>query len=163
MRLRGVGCCQSRCCDEGDVLSTPLLSHTAQRPATQAGSTAPLVTRAEVQRFVTAEPSVMTAEVQLTGCLRLSSLQMKMVERLFHGCSRVIIAPLAGGLSGSLVLTADSYDAKGQREEPTVLKLDKQKEMVGEEVAQTRYIHKLVDKGVIQIFASQSTSKAKEH
>eukprot|EP00966_Prymnesium_polylepis_P079121 1833856-Prymnesium_polylepis.3 len=70
-----------------------------------------------------------------------------MVERLFHGCSRVIIAPLAGGLSGSLVLTADSYDAKGQREEPTVLKLDKQKEMVGEEVAQTRYIHKLVDKG----------------
>ena len=88
------------------------------------------------------------------GCALVPS-QMRLVDRLFAGCSKVTIAPLHGGLSGSLVLKADSFQADsykgdGSREEPTVLKLDTEKEM-RREVEQMRYVHSLISDGVVSI------------
>ena len=78
--------------------------------------------------------------------LDLEQAQLQLLEIIFFDCSHAVISPLAGGLSGSLVLTVDSYDAESRRNQPTVLKLDKEKEM-REEVEQTRYVNQLIGFG----------------
>ena len=50
--------------------------------------------------------------------------QVRLLERAFAGCSRVVVTKLHGGFSGSLVLKTDSYGPTGSRDEPTVTKLD---------------------------------------
>ena len=69
---------------------------------------------------------------------------MRLLERAFAGCSRVVVTKLHGGFSGSLVLRTDSYGlVDGSRDEPTVTKLDDAESML-EEVAKTTQFTKLV-------------------
>ena len=42
---------------------------------------------------------------------------MRLLERVFAGCSRVVVTKLHGGFSGSLVLRTDSYGSGGSRDE----------------------------------------------
>ena len=49
---------------------------------------------------------------------------MRLLERAFEDCSRVVVTKLHGGFSGSLVLKTDSYGLDDRRDEPTVTKLD---------------------------------------
>ena len=55
---------------------------------------------------------------------RAKTARLKLIERLFPGCSRVVAKKLHGGFSDSLVLRTDSYGADGHRREPTVTKID---------------------------------------
>ena len=64
------------------------------------------------------------ALVQPLGGLELTPTQTRLLERLFAGCSKVEVARMHGGLSGSLVLRTASVDAAGNSEEPTVTKID---------------------------------------
>ena len=58
------------------------------------------------------------------------------------GSSRVVVSPLHGGLSGSIVLRTDPYDADGKPEEPTVTKLDTAACLV-QEVKETNFVARL--------------------
>ena len=55
-------------------------------------------------------------ELELQGGLDLSATYKQLLTRLFAGCSHAVVCPMHGGLSGSLVLTADTYSSTGQRE-----------------------------------------------
>ena len=68
---------------------------------------------------------------------------MRLLDRSFAGCSRVVVTKLHGGFSGSLVLKTDSYGLDGSRDEPTVTKLDDAESML-DEVAKTGQFTKLV-------------------
>ena len=89
-------------------------------------------------------------QLVLEGGLKLTATQVRLLGLLFADCARAVVGPMHGGLSGSVVLTADTYNAVGQRKEPTIVKLDKQKDMEAE-VEQTRHVHNLVGEGVIEI------------
>ena len=65
--------------------------------------------------------------------------QVRLLECAFEGCSRVVVAKLHGGFSGSLVLKTDSYDLNGGRDEPTVTKLDDAKSMLEEDKKTTEF------------------------
>ena len=52
--------------------------------------------------------------IVLKGGLMLHPAQVRLLERLFTGCSRVYVKKIQGGFSGSLVLRTDSFDAEGQ-------------------------------------------------
>ena len=80
----------------------------------------------------------------------VTATRLRLLESLFSGCSRVVVSPMHGGLSGSLVLKTESFGADGQPQDPTVTKLDKESEML-REVKQTRYIHNLIGEGIIEI------------
>ena len=66
----------------------------------------------------------------------------RLFKRLFAGSSRLVVKQLHGGLSGSLVLYAQSFDENGNPDEPVVAKLDGEEEMKTE-VEQTKTIHAL--------------------
>jgi Ran GTPase-activating protein (RanGAP) involved in mRNA processing and transport len=68
---------------------------------------------------------------------------VRLLERAFAGCSRVVVTKLHGGFSGSLVLKTDSYGLDGSRDEPTVTKLDDAVSML-DEVNKTAKFTKLV-------------------
>ena len=51
--------------------------------------------------------------LELHDGLRLSSGQLRLLERLFAGSSRVTVRMMHGGFSGSLVLRTDSFDWNG--------------------------------------------------
>jgi hypothetical protein len=68
---------------------------------------------------------------------------VRLLERAFEDCSRVVVTKLHGGFSGSLVLKTDSYGPNGSRDEPTVTKLDDAVSML-EEVAKTARFTELV-------------------
>ena len=76
--------------------------------------------------------------------------QVRLLERAFEGCSRVIVTKLHGGFSGSLVLKTDSYGLDGSRDEPTVTKLDDAESML-KEVAKTAQFTKLVRASAAQV------------
>lgn len=75
---------------------------------------------------------------------------MRLLERLFAGCSRVTVKKMHGGFSGSLVLRTDSYDADGHAEEPTVTKIDNGPALV-REVHETDYIAELAGSDAIRV------------
>ena len=95
-----------------------------------------------------AEPSELQTLVEVVGNLRLELVQVRLIDVLFSGSLKVKVTRLHGGLSGSLVLRADSFDAAGRQEEPTVIKLDTEEEM-RKEVEQTKYIAEQAGEGVI--------------
>ena len=74
--------------------------------------------------------------------LELSEPQLRLLERIFAGASRVSVRMLHGGYSGSIVLRTDPYDADGKPEEPTVTKIDRASNLV-EEVKETNFITRL--------------------
>ena len=80
----------------------------------------------------------------------LPSAQVRLLQRVFAGCSRVVVTKLHGGFSGSLVLKTDSYDREGRRDEPTVTKLD-DAESLRDEVERTRRIATLAEQSVAQV------------
>ena len=61
-------------------------------------------------------PSFFSVVIEVRGDLRLESAQLRLLERLFAGCSRVSATKLHGGFSGSLVLQTESYEADGKPE-----------------------------------------------
>ena len=73
-----------------------------------------------------------------------------MLERVFTGCSRVVVTKLHGGFSGSLVLRTDSYGSAGSRDEPTVTKLDDAESLL-EEVARTRRFTELAGESAAHV------------
>ena len=59
--------------------------------------------------------------------LELRRAHERLIESLFAGCSRVVIAPLSerGVLSsGTLLLRTEGYDAHGRRQDPTITKIE---------------------------------------
>ena len=74
--------------------------------------------------------------------LALSAARTRLRERRFAGASRVDVRKLHGGLSGSIVLRTDPYDADGKPEEPTVTKIDSAANLV-QEVRETTFIARL--------------------
>ena len=88
--------------------------------------------------------------VQLQGDLYLEPPQMRLLEQLNAGHSKVKVSRMHGGLSGSLVTRTQSYDTTGHPEDPTVTKIDKEAE-VRREVEQTKRIRSIVGEGVIEI------------
>ena len=107
-----------------------------------------LAAQAQVQ--VTPQLSLLQLQVVLTGKLSLNPTRERLIESMFAGCQKVLVSPLHGGLSGSLVLRTDSVDANGRWEEPAVMKLDTEKEM-RKEVVQTNYIKGMAGEGIINI------------
>ena len=95
-------------------------------------------------------PSFFSVVIELRGGLVLSAPQLRLVERLFAGCSRVTIKKMHGGFSGSLVLRTDSYDADGHPEEPTVTKVDDGPAML-REVQETRFIADIAGSDAIRV------------
>ena len=77
-------------------------------------------------------PEFFSVVVEVRGGLMLKPQHVRLIERLFAGCSRVTIKKMHGGFSGSLVLRTDSYDVDGHPEEPTVTKLDSAEALVRE-------------------------------
>ena len=75
---------------------------------------------------------------------------MRLLERIFAGCSRVVVTKLHGGFSGSLVLRTDSYGSAGSRDEPTVTKLDDAESLL-EEVARTRRFTELAGESAAHV------------
>lgn len=49
-----------------------------------------------------------------------------LIRYLFRDCSRIILKPLDGGFSGNYVLGTQSWDAKGRKQAPHVLKIGPQ-------------------------------------
>ena len=88
--------------------------------------------------------------IELRGGLSLAPPQLRLIERLFTGCSRVVVTKMQGGFSGSLVLRTDSYTQDGEQEEPTVTKLDNGAMMVSE-VQQTKVVAELVGVEAISV------------
>ena len=76
--------------------------------------------------------------------------QVRLLERAFEGCSRVIVTKLHGGFSGSLVLKTGSYGPDGSPDEPTVTKLDDAVSML-DEVKKTAEFTKLVGASAAQV------------
>lgn len=73
------------------------------------------------------------------GGLKLTRVQLRLLERLFAGHSQVEVSKLHGGLSGSLVLKTNPSDKDGRPMAPTVTKIDRAEALM-EEVRQTKYI-----------------------
>ena len=84
-------------------------------------------------------PSFFSVVIEVRDELRLETAQLRLLERLFAGCSRVSAHKLHGGFSGSLVLRTESYAADGKPEEPTVTKIDRGRAML-REVEQTKIV-----------------------
>ena len=53
-------------------------------------------------------PSFFSVVIEVRGGLMLSAPHVRLIERLFAGCSRVTVKKMHGGFSGSLVLRTDS-------------------------------------------------------
>ena len=69
--------------------------------------------------------------------LELRAAHERLIESLFAGCSRVVIAPLSerGALSsGTLLLRTEGYDAHGRRQDPTITKIEAAAEAAREAV-----------------------------
>ena len=133
LRLRGGGC-----------------AHSKASAAAETGRGQPVQPREQATGPDGWAVQEQAALVQLAGGLKLKPVQVRLIERMFAGCLSVIVTRLHGGLSGSLVLMADSVDADGRQEEPTVVKLDMEQEM-RKEVKQTKYIAEQAGEGVIEI------------
>ena len=95
-------------------------------------------------------PSFFSVVIEVLGGLTLEAPHVRLIERLFAGCSRVTVKKMHGGFSGSLVLRTDSYDADGHPEEPTVTKLDDGDALV-REVHETDYISELAGSDAIRV------------
>ena len=95
-------------------------------------------------------PQFFSVVIEVRGGLMLSAPQVRLIERLFAGCSRVVVKKMHGGFSGSLVLRTDSYDADGHPEEPTVTKIDDGQALV-REVHETDYIATAIGSDAIRV------------
>ena len=84
-------------------------------------------------------PKYFSVVIELNNGLVLLPAQVRLLERLFTGCSRISVSKMHGGFSGSLVLRVESWDENGQPGEPTVAKLDDGASLVLE-VKQTRFM-----------------------
>ena len=64
--------------------------------------------------------------IEIAGGLQLPEVGQKLVAWLLEGSSRVIVRPMrdAGRANSDLMLRCNSFDEKGQKEEPTVIKFD---------------------------------------
>ena len=86
---------------------------------------------------------VIELRADLAAPARRKQPLVRLLERLFPGCSRVTATKLHGGFSGSLVLQTDSRDGDGRPNEPTVTKFDLATAM-SDEVQRTEEISELV-------------------
>ena len=95
-------------------------------------------------------PTFFSVVIEVRGGLTLEPPHVRLIERLFAGCSRVTVKKMHGGFSGSLVLRTDSYDADGHAEEPTVTKMDDGAALV-REAHETDYIAELAGADAIRV------------
>jgi hypothetical protein len=77
--------------------------------------------------------------VRLENGLRLQTTQLRLLERLFAGCSKVVVSSMSTSLSGCMLLHTQSYDSVGALEDPTVTKLGPDAE-IRAEVKQTQQL-----------------------
>ena len=95
-------------------------------------------------------PEFFSVVIELRGGLQLGAAQVRLIERLFSGCSRVSVTKLYGGFSGSVVLHVNSYNKAGMLEEPTVAKLDDGKAIV-QETKRTRDVAAVVGAQAVKV------------
>ena len=102
--------------------------------------------------------------VRPQGSLRTTLLksQVRLIERLYAGCTSVNVSLLNQGYSGSIVLKVDSFGANGERQELSVLKLDKE-QRIRDEVERTKFIYQQVGVGVIRVIREVRPHCAQSH
>lgn len=130
--------------ERGSAASTAPGSFTAPGSGVDASATAALKELPTVNRRPTAivlAPNAVDA---------LNATHTSLLEVIFAGCSQVDVTLMHGGFSGSLVVKTQSYDADGQKEEPTVTKIDTE-EALREEYCRTCAINELVGEAATQV------------
>ena len=75
-----------------------------------------------LQRFVTVRPCKKSDNLS-DKQVHVQDLHIKVLERLFRGCSKLKVVPLHGGYSGSIVLQIHSF-IPGRQLTPSVVKVD---------------------------------------
>ena len=95
-------------------------------------------------------PDFFSVVIELADGLVLEPGQVRLLERLFSGCSRVRATMLHGGFSGSLVLKTESFDSTGEIEEPTITKMDSGAATI-EETKRTKKFEVLVGADAIRV------------
>ena len=91
--------------------------------------------------------------IEVLGGVQLSDAGQKLVGWLLEGSSRVMVRPMrdAGRANGDLMLRCNSIDEKGQKEEPTVIKLDEERAIKSEHQQTTETYKRAGGVGIVRI------------